>query len=84
MQLTDEQFNAIEHLLPTPRGNVKIHNRTVIDACLYMLKEGCTWRSLPEHYGNWHTICTRWNRWSEKGVWEKSKISCATVALPTR
>ena len=71
MQLTDEQFNAIEHLLPTPRGNVKIHHRAVIDACLYMLKEGCTWRSLPARYGHWHTIYTRWNRWSKKGVWEK-------------
>jgi len=29
---------------------------------------GCKWRGLPEHFGNWHTVYTRMNRWSKNGV----------------
>lgn len=34
---------------------------------LYILRTGVSWRDLPEEYGNWHTIYTRYNRWSENG-----------------
>lgn len=47
MELTDEQFKAIEPHLPTQLGNVKIGNMTVINALLFMMYEGCTWRGLP-------------------------------------
>ena len=32
---------------------------------LYILRTGIPWRDLPEEYGNWHTIYTRYKRWSE-------------------
>ncbi len=32
---------------------------------LYILKTGISWRDLPAEYGNWHTIYTRYKRWSE-------------------
>ena len=38
MQLKDEQFNAIEHLFPTARGNVKIDNPIAVAEYLYTLK----------------------------------------------
>lgn len=34
---------------------------------LYVLRTGVSWRDLPAEYGNWHTIYTRYNRWSENG-----------------
>ena len=71
MALTEEQFQRIEHLFPTPRGNCKIDARTVLNAYLHILKEGCTWRGLPTRYGRWHTVYMRWSRWSKKGVWVK-------------
>ena len=33
-----------------------------------MVKNGCTWRSLPEKYGKWHTAYMRFNRWTNKGI----------------
>ena len=71
MQLTEERFKTIEHLFPRQRGNVKIDNLTVVNAYLYMMKEGCSWRALPPSYGSWHTIYMRWNRWSKNGVWAR-------------
>ena len=34
---------------------------------LYVLRTAVSWRDLPEEYGNWHTIYTRYKRWSENG-----------------
>jgi transposase len=40
-------------------------------AVLYVLRTGIPWRDLPEMYGNWHTIYTRFNRWSQSGwIWQ--------------
>ena len=71
MELTEGQFKAIEPHLPTQRGNVKIDNRSVINALLHLMYEGCTWRRLLSQFGAWHTIYTRWLCWSRKGVCRK-------------
>ena len=55
-------------LLPRQRGNVKIHNRQLLNALLYIAENSCKWRRLPKEYGNWHTIYTRLRRWADKGV----------------
>ncbi len=36
---------------------------------LYVLRTGISWRDMPEEY--WHTIYTRYKRWSEKGFFWK-------------
>ncbi len=38
---------------------------------LYVLRTGISWRDLPEEYGSWHTIYTRYKRWSDNGVFWK-------------
>ena len=68
MELTDAQYARIEPLLPTPRGSLQIPPRQVLNALLYVAKEGCTWRGLPAEFGNWHTIYVRLNRWAKQGV----------------
>src|SRR5690606_362405 len=68
MEITKSQFKIIEHLLPVQRGNVKIPNIQVINAVLYVAEHGCKWRGLPKHFGNWHSIYTRVNRWAKSGV----------------
>jgi len=47
---------------------VSLTNLQLLNALLYVAEQGCKWRSLPERYGNWHTIYTRMNRWSKGGV----------------
>lgn len=37
-------------------------------AILYVLRTGVPWRDVPDFYGNWHTIYTRFRRWSESGL----------------
>lgn len=68
MQLTREQFEKIAPLLPCQRGNVLPSSFDVPNAILYVAANGCKWRALPSHYGNWHTIYTRMSRWARAGV----------------
>ena len=69
--LNENQYNLIKPYLPKQRGNVKISNLDLINAVLYITENGCKWRSLPEKFGNWHTIYTRLKRWAENGVLER-------------
>src|SRR5476651_1041251 len=71
MELTEAQFQKIEHCLPRQRGNVSMTNLQVLNAILYVAEHGCKWRGLPKSFGNWHTIYTRMNRWSKAGVLDR-------------
>jgi len=68
MEITEAQYSRIEPILPRQRGNVSMSNLNVLNAILYVAEQGCKWRGLPRRFGNWHTIYTRMNRWSKKGV----------------
>lgn len=35
---------------------------------LYVLRTGLSWRDLPSCFGPWHTVYTRFKRWSENGL----------------
>ena len=71
VELTESQFQRIADCLPRQRGNVKTSNLQQLNALLYMVEQGCKWRGLPKHFGNWHTIYTRMNRWSKAGVLDR-------------
>ena len=71
MELTKDQYEHIAPLLPVQRGNVRISNRQVLNAILYVAEHGCKWRGLPSRFGRWHTIYTRMNRWSKNGVLDR-------------
>ena len=68
MQISEAQSQRIEPILPRQRGNVSLSNLSVLNAILYVAEQGCKWRGLPKHFGNWHTIYTRMNRWAKSGV----------------
>ena len=68
MELSDNQYAILSPLLPVQRGNVKIHNRQLLNALLYIAENSCKWRRLSKEYGNWHTIYTRLRRWTDNGV----------------
>lgn len=68
MEITQQQYELLAPCLPKQRGNVTIPNLQVLNAILYVAEQGCKWRALPKHFGKWHTIYTRMNRWAKKGV----------------
>lgn len=32
---------------------------------------GAPWRGLPEHYGSWSTVYSRFRRWQIAGIWNQ-------------
>ena len=38
---------------------------------LWVLRSGAHWHDLPERYGKWKTVHTRFARWAKSGVWER-------------
>ena len=71
MRITQEQLDKIAKYLPKQRGNVKYSNLDMVNAVLYVVENGCKWRSLPKEFGNWHTVYMRLSRWSESHVLDK-------------
>jgi transposase len=72
--LTNEQWERIEPLLPkakTKRGRPAQDHRQLLNGMLWMLRTGASWRDMPERYGKWTTIYSRFQRWRKSGTWDK-------------
>ena len=71
--LRNDQWRRIKNLLPGKKGDAgrtAKDNRKFIDAVLWVARTGSHWRELPASFGKWNSVFQRYNRWSEKGVWE--------------
>lgn len=72
--LTDRQWERLRPLLPPPpqsRGRPRRDDRTVVAGILWRLATGVPWRDLPERFGSWRTVYSRFRRWQQAGVWER-------------
>jgi transposase len=71
-ELSDAQWERLRPLLPLQRpatGRPAKDHRTVVNAILWRLATGAPWRDLPERYGPWQTVYSRFRRWQRAGVW---------------
>ena len=72
-QLSDRMWAKLAPLLPSEggrRGRPSLPNRPIVEAILWKHRTGAPWRDLPESFGSWATVFTRFNRWSRAGVWQ--------------
>jgi transposase len=73
--LRDDQWERIEDLLPGRAGHVGVtakDNRLFVEAVLYRYRAGIPWRDLPERFGGWKKVHTRFGRWARTGVWARA------------
>ena len=52
-------------------GRVAQDNIRFINAVIWILRTGATWRDLPPYYGDWKNTHRSFCRWRDKGVREK-------------
>src|SRR5688572_21959053 len=74
-ELSDAQWERLRPLLPPQRpatGRPAHDHRTIINGILWRLATGVPWRDLPERYGPWQTVYSRFRRWQAAGVWERA------------
>jgi transposase len=72
--LRDDQWERIRDLLPGRADTVGVtarDNRLFVEAVLYRYRAGIAWRDLPERFGSWKAVHTRFSRWAERGVWQQ-------------
>jgi transposase len=72
--LRDDQWERIKDMLPGRKDSVGVtakDNRLFVEAVLYRYRAGIPWRDLPERFGHFRKVHTRFSRWAKSGAWEK-------------
>jgi transposase len=58
-------------------GKRRVDDRRVLSGIVHVLKSGCRWRNCPAAYGPRTTIYNRFNRWSQRGIWQQIFVALA-------
>ena len=71
--LTDNQWDNIEHLFRSPRrgkgGRPRTYElRDIVDALFYMARSGCAWRMLPHDFPPWGLVSYYFYTWRDAGL----------------
>ena len=76
-ELTESEWDQIKDMLPPEhpkegkRGRpAKCDNRSAMNGILWIARGGAPWRELPERYGSWQTVYSRFRKWRDMGVFE--------------
>jgi transposase len=75
-ELSQQQWERIASLFPHPthqdgRGRPWEDHQRLLNGILWRLHTGAPWRDIPERYGPWETIYSRFRRWREDGTWAR-------------
>ena len=71
--LTDAQWERIEPFIPKVSSNATvqtIERRELVNAILYVLRTGCSWRQMPHDLPNGKTAHHYFRIWAKAGIWE--------------
>jgi transposase len=52
-------------------GRTGDDNRRFVAGVLWVALTGAPWRDLPDEFGKWYAVYTRFWRWAQKGMWER-------------
>ncbi len=71
-ELSESDWARLEPQLPPRRaGRPRRGDRRIVNGILWKLATGAPWRDVPERYGPWQTVYTRFRRWTLAGVWDR-------------
>jgi transposase len=70
--LRDEQWAQLRPFLPLQHtgrpGRPDHDHRRMLNGKLWIAKTGAPWRDLPERYGSWQSVASRFYRWRWAGI----------------
>jgi transposase len=72
-ELTNQQWASLASVLPPQKpktGRPNMNHRRVLNGILWKIRTGAPWRDVPERYGAWHTLYSRFRRWRLAGIWD--------------
>lgn len=70
--MTDAEWALIEPLLPVAAtGPLPRRVRDQFNGVLWRFRTGSGWRDVPERYGPWSTVYSRFSSWAKAGVFQE-------------
>lgn len=72
--LSNEQWERLKPLLPPEKpktGKPNHDHRRVLNGILWVVRTGAPWRDLPERYGKWETVASRFYRWQKAQIFDR-------------
>jgi putative transposase len=72
--LTNTQWKLIARVIPPVKAGGrprKYDMREVVNALLYVNREGCSWRALPHDFPHWKTVYNFFRAFEADGTWDK-------------
>ncbi|WP_425269763.1 IS5 family transposase [Kitasatospora cineracea] len=72
-ELSDAEWAALSRFLPSSgtAGRPRSDDRVVLNGIVWKLRTGSAWRDVPERYGSWQTLYTRFRRWALDGTFSR-------------
>ena len=72
-ELTDQEWELLAPLIPrAATGRPRVADRQIVHGMGYTSRTGISWRDLPERYGPWKTVYTRFRRYAVTGVFTQA------------
>ena len=69
--VTDAEWALIEPLLPVAAtGPLPRRARDQFNGVIWRFRNGAGWRDVPERYGPWSTVYSRFSAWARAGVFQ--------------
>ncbi|MGV9277712.1 IS5 family transposase [Streptomyces griseosporeus] len=71
-ELTDQEWELLTPLIPRAgTGRPRVDDRQILNGMVFKIRTGITWRDLPERFGPWKTVYTRFRRYALRGVFAR-------------
>lgn len=71
-ELTNNKWNRIADPLPAEttgkQGCPRKDNCMILNGIIWIARSGAPWRDLPERYGSWETVYSRFRKWIDDGI----------------
>ena len=75
--LRDAQMAKLHSFIPKSHGGPCVDNNRVPIGIISFNRSGLRWRDDPEAYGQQMSLYSRWNRWSENGLFAQMLMQLA-------
>lgn len=85
-EIKDQDWERIQDVLPpenTGEGRPSKPNRVMLNGMLWKVKTGAPWRDLPERFGPWKTVYSRFRLWSNDDLFKRSSIKISFQTRPS-
>ena len=75
--LNESQMAKPEPFFPTSPGKLRVDDKCVLSGIIFINRNGLRSRDVPAEYRPHKTLCSRWKRWSEKGIFARMLLELA-------